>query len=76
MSTTPLDTQELEQKLNTTLIRDLVEEYPEVMPILNDCGIDICCGGGMTVPAAAEAHLHDASVIVYQMLSAIRGKGQ
>ena len=76
MSSAAHDTQALEQKLNTTLIRDLVEEHPEVMPILNECGIDICCGGGLTVPDAAEAHFHDASVIVYQMLRAIRGEGK
>lgn len=76
MSTTPPDTQELEQTLNTKLIRDLVEDYPEVMPILADCGIDICCGGGLTVPDAAEAHYHDASVVVYQMLRTIRGEGK
>jgi iron-sulfur cluster repair protein YtfE (RIC family) len=75
MTTTPPDTQDLEQTLTTVPIRDLVEQYPEIMPILNDCGIDLCCGGGLTVPDAAEAHFHDASVIVYQMLRAIRGEG-
>jgi iron-sulfur cluster repair protein YtfE (RIC family) len=75
MPTTPPDTEELERILTTTLIRDLVDQYPEAMPVLNGYGIDICCGGGMTVPDAAEAHLHDPSVVVYQLLRTVRGEG-
>jgi iron-sulfur cluster repair protein YtfE (RIC family) len=76
MTTTPPDTQQLEHKLRTTLIRDLVEDHPEVMPILNDRGMDICCGGGMTIPEAAAAHKEDDNVIINEMLRLIRGEGK
>ncbi len=75
MKTTPPDTRELEQKIHDTPIRDLVEEYPGVMPVLNQCGIDICCGGGLTVPQAAEAHKLDQFALNNQVIRIIRGEG-
>jgi iron-sulfur cluster repair protein YtfE (RIC family) len=75
MTATPPDTQELEQKIQETLIRDLVEDYPEAMPVLDRYGIDTCCGGGRTVPQAAEAHGLDQSMLNDELLRTIRGEG-
>jgi iron-sulfur cluster repair protein YtfE (RIC family) len=75
MPATPPDTEQLEVKLTTMLIRDLVEEHPEVMPILMQRGMDVCCGGGMTVPDAALAHQEDSVAIISEMLRTIRGEG-
>lgn len=47
--------------IETVLIRDLVEQYPDLMPILSDTGIDLCCGGGHPVAEAARLHGLDLS---------------
>lgn len=75
MSSAAHDTQTLTETLRTTLIRDLVETYPEVMPVLTSRGMDICCGGGLTVPDAAKAHQQDDSVMIDEMIRTIRGEG-
>lgn len=75
MTATPPDTHEIEQKLHDMLIRDLVEEHPEAMPVFDQYGIDTCCGGGRTVPQAAEAHGLDASQLTDELLRTIRGEG-
>ncbi len=76
MSSTASDVEMLTETLRNTLIRDLVELYPEVMPVLTSRGMDICCGGGMTVPDAARAHQQDDSIMIDEMLRTIRGEGK
>lgn len=51
-------------ELRTVLIRDLVERYPSLMPVLAANGFDLCCGGGHTIPDAARLHGLDADVIL------------
>ena len=75
MSSTASDVEMLTETLRNTLIRDLVELYPEVMPVLTSRGMDICCGGGLTVPDAAKAHQQDDSVMIDEMVRTIRGEG-
>jgi iron-sulfur cluster repair protein YtfE (RIC family) len=38
------------------LIRDLVDEYPDVMTVLAPLGIDLCCGGGHPLGEALDLH--------------------
>jgi iron-sulfur cluster repair protein YtfE (RIC family) len=75
MTVTPPETPDLEAMIEQTKIRDLVETYPQVMPLLNQHGIDICCGGGLTVPQAAEAHQLDVEQMNTQIIRSIRGEG-
>ena len=75
-----METQQLnetaERVLRTSLIRDLVERYPEAMPVLSQYGIDVCCGGGLTVPDAASAHGHDPEEVVQAVVTAlVQGTG-
>jgi iron-sulfur cluster repair protein YtfE (RIC family) len=42
--------------LASTPILELVASHPELRPILNEYGIDTCCGGRFSV---AEAAAHD-----------------
>jgi iron-sulfur cluster repair protein YtfE (RIC family) len=72
---TSIQNASIDQMTREMLIRDLVEIYPAAMPVLQQYGIDICCGGGLSVPAAAEAHGHDPEVLVQQVQHAIRGEG-
>jgi iron-sulfur cluster repair protein YtfE (RIC family) len=72
---TSMQNVEVDKVTRETLIRDLVEIYPVAMPVLQQHGIDVCCGGGLTVPAAAEAHGYDPDALVQQVQQAIRGEG-
>jgi len=42
--------------LANTLIRDLVEAYPDTMAILAPLGIDLCCGGSHPLGEALSLH--------------------
>jgi iron-sulfur cluster repair protein YtfE (RIC family) len=65
----------IDQMTRERLIRDLVEDYPAAMPVLQQYGIDICCGGGLTIPDAARAHRIDPETLIQQVQTAIRGEG-
>jgi iron-sulfur cluster repair protein YtfE (RIC family) len=61
--------------ISSALIRDLVERYPETMPVLASYGLDLCCGGGHTVADAAALHGEDADRMVAELSDAIeRGR--
>ncbi|MDQ2654407.1 MAG: DUF542 domain-containing protein [Chloroflexota bacterium] len=42
--------------LARTLVRDLVETYPDTMAILAPLGIDLCCGGSHPLGEALTLH--------------------
>jgi iron-sulfur cluster repair protein YtfE (RIC family) len=44
------------QPVEQMLIRDLVDRYPAVMPLLAELGLDLCCGGGHLLGTALELH--------------------
>ncbi len=64
---------EVTAAIQTQLIRELVEQYPAVMPVLASYGMDLCCGGGHTVPDAARLHGLDPAEVVDRAASAILG---
>jgi iron-sulfur cluster repair protein YtfE (RIC family) len=35
-------------------VNELIQRYPAALPVLNTAGIDTCCGGGLTLAAAAQ----------------------
>ena len=51
--TTPASTP---RKIADRLIRDLVDEHPEVMTVLAPYGLDLCCGGGHPLGEALDLH--------------------
>jgi regulator of cell morphogenesis and NO signaling len=59
------------QAIETEPIRVLVERYPAIMPILNNYGMDLCCGGGHTVAEAATAHGLNVDTVIAEVLAAI-----
>jgi iron-sulfur cluster repair protein YtfE (RIC family) len=60
--------------IEATKIRDLVEMYPLVMPVLAMHGMDLCCGGEHTVAEAVRLHGLDLPTIAEQIERAI-GRG-
>lgn len=66
------ETTTIRTDVHQMLIRDLVERYPEVMPILHQYGMDLCCGGGHTVPEAASLHGIEADSLISEILTTIQ----
>jgi iron-sulfur cluster repair protein YtfE (RIC family) len=57
----------LRQAVDTSLIRDLIERYPALMPVLDAHGLDLCCGGGHTVAEAAALHGLDLEALLMEL---------
>jgi regulator of cell morphogenesis and NO signaling len=51
-------------------IAAIVEQHPETMPIFTQFGLDLCCGGGLTIDQAATAH----GLMPQTVLSAVRAQ--
>ncbi len=50
-------------------INDLVARRPELMPVLQSFGFDLCCGGALSLREAAEHH----DVSLPTLLTALAG---
>ena len=53
--------------LTDTLIRDLVEQFPDTMRVLSPLGIDLCCGGGHPLGEALDLHQIDRATVIPQI---------
>jgi iron-sulfur cluster repair protein YtfE (RIC family) len=53
--------------ITDTLIRDLVEQYPDTMRVLSPLGIDLCCGGGHPLGEALDLHEIDRATVLPQI---------
>ncbi|MBA3471468.1 MAG: DUF542 domain-containing protein [Herpetosiphonaceae bacterium] len=51
-------------------IATIVEQHPETMPVFTKFGLDLCCGGGLTIDQAATAH----GLMPQTILSAVRAE--
>lgn len=58
--------------LASTLIRDLVETYPETMAVLAPLGIDLCCGGGHALGEALTLHGLDRDAVLPQIAGIVQ----
>ena len=56
----------------TLPIRELIERYPAAMPVLAAHGMDLCCGGGHSVPEAAALHGLDLDALLGQLATALK----
>lgn len=50
-----------------TTINAVVELHPGLMPILSAHGLDLCCGGPLTLQEAAERHGLDLAALVAEL---------
>lgn len=58
--------------LARTLIRDLVETYPDTMAVLAPLGIDLCCGGSHPLGEALTLHGIDQDTVLPQIAGIIQ----
>ncbi len=56
-----------------TTLATLAETNPDVMAVLRQHGFDLCCGGGLSLSQAAQAHHLELAPIVAD-LTAILAK--
>lgn len=45
-------------------INEIIAAYPETIPVFNRFGLDMCCGGGVSVDEAARRDGIDAAPVV------------
>lgn len=62
---------DLQPVASTLTINDVVERFPDLMPILAGHGLDLCCGGPLTLGEAAERHGLDLSGLVDELNAAL-----
>ena len=55
-------------------INDLVLRYPSVLPVLNDFGIDSCCGGAKPLGEVIERHRLDADLLVDEIAAVAKAR--
>lgn len=74
MNTSPTAAEQAPADVGQMLIRDLVDQYPAIMPLLQPYGIDLCCGGGR--PLGEALQLHGAPVDeTLKSVEAVIGRG-
>lgn len=54
-----------------TTINDLVARHPALMPVLAGRGLDLCCGGPLTLREAAERHGLDLEALLADLTGAL-----
>jgi iron-sulfur cluster repair protein YtfE (RIC family) len=58
--------------LDTTMtINEIVARFAETIPVFNRCGMDTCCGGGVTVEAAAHRDGLEVDMVLAALHEAI-----
>jgi iron-sulfur cluster repair protein YtfE (RIC family) len=60
-------TETTKTNITNTLIRDLVEQFPDTMRVLSPLGIDLCCGGGHPLGEALDLHEIDRATVLPQI---------
>ena len=63
----------IDNDIEHMLIRDIVDTYPAVMPVLAELGLDLCCGGGHPLGEALELHGLDRSAVLQMIQDSLIG---
>ena len=53
--------------IESRLVGELVDTYPPLMPVLAEYGIDLCCGGELTLAEAAALHDIDIDRLIRRL---------
>lgn len=51
-------------------VSELVEGQPQLLPVFQHFGIDLCCGGGLTLAQAAAAHTIPLPTLINALVEA------
>ena len=51
-------------------VNDLLLRYPSMLPVLNDFGIDSCCGGAKPLGEVIGTHRLDPELVVRELAAA------
>jgi regulator of cell morphogenesis and NO signaling len=54
----------------------IVARYPQTLPVLQDFGLDTCCGGALPLRIAAQHHDLDLAGILSALRAAIGEEGR
>lgn len=57
----------------TRTVSDTIRLFPETLAVFKANGIDSCCGGALSVEAAADRHRLDRGVLCAELETAVRG---
>lgn len=62
---------EITRMIEAEPIRVIVERHPEILTVLAQYDMDLCCGGGYTIREAARLHDIDATLLREQIEAVI-----
>ena len=49
----------------------LIARYPQALPVLQGFGLDVCCGGALSLRTAAQHHELDLSTVMTALQAAL-----
>lgn len=53
-------------------VNQVIQAYPQTIPVFNQYGIDSCCGGGVAIALAAERDGVAPAVLLEKLNNAVR----
>lgn len=59
-----------------TTINAIVANYPHTLPVLQQFGLDTCCGGALHLKTAAEHHGLDLTQVLAALRAAVQETGR
>lgn len=51
-------------------VREVIQQYPDTLPVFNEFGIDSCCGSAVALDVAAERHGIDLGLLLTRLNAA------
>jgi regulator of cell morphogenesis and NO signaling len=52
-------------------VNEILQQYPQTLPVFNEFGIDSCCGGGLPLDVATERDGVDLGLLLMRLNAAV-----